>query len=321
LDHFVVRRKRGSPRRAAQDGRRPFESGKAAMALASAAAPVKTAGDQNFQTVVLERSKTVPVLVDFWAPWCGPCKVVGPVLEKLAAEMAGRFELVKVNMDESPLLAQALMIQSIPAVKLIVNGEIRDEFVGAYPEPEVRRFLEHHLPPPAAVEAVKGLGELQAGHPEDAERKFQEILAKEPKNAVALLGMARIHFAKGDHDAAKALAERVNELELDKLPNAKAIARDLASLQGMVFLAEQLKALEGAADTSETGALFRKAAGEALGGAYDQALEDFLAVVKRDRAFRQDAGRKGMLAVFSCLPPDSPLVDDYRAKLSMLLFR
>ena len=222
------------------------------------------------------------------------------------------------------MLAQALMIRSIPAVKLFINGEIRDEFVGAYPEPEVRRFLEHHLPAPAATEAVEGLRMMKGGNPEEAVERFKQVLEKEPTNAPALLGMGHHHVDRGDLAAAKDVVGKINDIELDKLPDAKAINRDLAALQGKIFLLEHQQAAAAGGtdgqDKPELAEAFQRAVGEALQGAYQQALDDFLLVVKKDRKFKADAGRKGMLAVFALLPPDSRLVDDYRAKLSSILF-
>jgi putative thioredoxin len=246
--------------------------------------------------------------------------VIGPVLEKLAAEYEGRVELVKVNMDESPMLAQALMIRSIPAVKLFMNGEIRDEFAGAYPEAEVRRFLEHHLPAVAAQQAVAGLSRMREGNREEAVETFKQVLEKDPTNAPALLGMGHHHADNGDLAAAQEVVRKINGIELDKLPDAKAINRDLAALQGRIYLLEHAQDTGGAAAKPEVVEAFNRAVKAALEGAHQQALEDFLVVVKKDRKFKEDAGRKGMLAVFAMLPPDARLVDDYRAKLSLILF-
>jgi putative thioredoxin len=287
-----------------------------------APAPYFDANDRDFQAKVLERSLTVPVLVDFWAPWCGPCKVIGPVLEKLVTEFGGRFELCKVNMDENPMLAQVLMIQSIPAVKLFVNAEIKDEFVGAYPEPEVRRFLEENLPSASDNAAAHAL-DMRQGSPEDAAKAFQDILAKEPDNAVALVGMGHYHADRGEVEQAKTLVTKVNAIELDRLPDAKKLGRELDALKAKLYLMEPvLAAQNGAAPTEklEQETLFLRACAAVLQGKPAEGLEDFLALVRKDRKFREDGGRKGMLAVFALLPPDSPLIDNYRSKLSSILF-
>ncbi len=300
------------------------------MVLATSANPPPppyfTATDQDFQASVLERSMSVPVLVDFWAPWCGPCKVIGPVLEKLATEWGERFVLAKVNMDENPMLAQALAIRSIPAVKLFVDGQIKDEFIGAYPEPEVRKFLEANLPTFEDNDAVKGLQMMNQGRPDQAAKAFAAVLEKEPDNAVALVGMGHLMVEQGDLAKAQELLRRVKEIDLDRLPDARNLNRELASLQGKLFLMESHQ--EGQAKPPTPGAdpdadllaQFYAACGLALQGKVKDALEGFLAIVKKNRKFKEDGGRKGMLAVFALLPPDSPLTDEYRNRLSSILF-
>ena len=290
---------------------------------AGAQAPYFDANDQDFQAKVLERSLTVPVLVDFWAPWCGPCKVIGPALEKLAGEYAGRFELCKVNMDENPMLAQVLMIQSIPAVKLFMNAEIKDEFVGAYPEPELRRFLDVNLPTSSDTAAVEGIRLRQQGRGEDAAQAFKAVLEREPDNAVALVGMGHHHADHGELDAAKEMVTKVNAIELDRLPDAKKLAREFDALKAKLFLMEPVAlARQGApaGEKPELEAVFLRCCELAMQGKMADALAGFLDIVRKDRKFRQDGGRKGMLAMFSLLPPDSPLIDSYRSQLSSILF-
>jgi putative thioredoxin len=281
-------------------------------------AAVIEAGDQDFEAKVIERSLKVPVLVDFWAPWCGPCKVIGPVLEKLATQWAGRFELVKVNMDESPLLAQALRIQSIPAVKLFINGQIQDEFVGAYPEPEVVRFLEHHLPSAKAQDAAQGLSLWQAGDSAGAMRVFQQVLAKEPKNAAALIGRGHCLLDQGDLAGAREAAATVNEADLEKLPERAQLEKLLTVLRSRVFLTDA--AVPGDAEPHELSVRLSGAAQAALTGQFERALADLLEIVRTQRKFQDDAGRKAMLAVFDLMPPGEPLLATYRQKLSNLLF-
>lgn len=276
------------------------------------------AGDQDFEAKVLERSHQIPVLVDFWAPWCGPCKVIGPVLEKLAKATPGRFELVKVNMDESPMLAQVLRIQSIPAVKLFINGQIQDEFVGAYPEPEVVRFLEHNLPSEQVDDAVMGLRAWQTGDHAGAMRIFQQVLQNEPRNPVALIGMGHCHMDGGNLDAAREAAASVNEVELEKLTDRAQMEKLLSILRSRIFLTEQTQ--PDGSGTGEVADRLRAGAEAALTGQFDRALEDLFKVVTTDRKLGDDAGRKAMLAVFDLLPPDSSLLATYRQKLSNFLF-
>jgi putative thioredoxin len=276
------------------------------------------ATDQDFAQTVVERSYQVPVLVDFWAPWCAPCRTLGPVLEKLAEESDGKFVLAKVNVDENQQLAYALQIRSIPAVKLIIDGKLKDEFMGAYPEPMVREFLEHNLPSPEELEAKEGVGKLKAGDTASAKKMFQETLANDPKNAKALVGLGLILIDEGDLEEAKKLLSQA--VEKDE------IRRELTQLRAKVFLAEHATGEERAwrarlsTDPKDLEARFALACHDARKGRFEPALAAFLDIVKKDRKFKEDAGRKGMVAVFDLLPPDSPLTSTYRGKLSSILF-
>lgn len=285
------------------------------------AAPI-IATDADFQQVVLEGSRTTPMLVDFWAPWCGPCKVIGPLLEKLAAEWGGKFQLVKVNMDENPMIAQAFMIRSIPTVKLLMNGEIRDEFVGAYPEPEIRKFLEKNLPSAPQEGASNGLRLWQEGRRPEAVAVFESVLAADPKNPVALVGMGHHRIEQGDLAGAREVVDQVSEFALDKQIDRAAAEAALSALRARVFLAENAGngAGEKPAGADDLETRFAAACRAAVEEAYEEALEGFLAIVKKDRKFRKDGGRVGMLAVFDLLPKDSPLLATYRNQLSSLLF-
>ena len=282
------------------------------------ASDVVEATDQDFEVKVIEKSHQVPVLVDFWAPWCGPCRVIGPVLEKLASQSSGRFELVKVNMDESPMLAQMLQIQSIPAVKLFIDGTIQDEFMGALPEGEVERFLEHNLLAEAVEDAVLGMRMLEAGDGQGAAQVFRRVLEGEPKNPAALIGMGQALLEEGDLDAAREFVAQVNEVELEGLTERQQMEKMLTSLKARIYLTENAE--PNPAGPVELATTFSQACQAALLGDYEAALEAFLHIVKTERKFNDDGGRKGMVAVFDLLPPNSPLTQTYRQKLSSILF-
>src|SRR4051812_9405902 len=162
--------------------------------------------DSTFQTAVLERSDTVPVVVDLWAEWCGPCRTLGPIIEKVVAETDGKVALVKVDVDSNPAISQAFRVQSIPAVYALRDGQVVDGFVGAYPEAEVRRFVEGLLPTDAESE-VAAL--LSAGD----EVSLRQVLEREPGNEDAIVALAELLVERGDNDEALALLERIPETE------------------------------------------------------------------------------------------------------------
>jgi putative thioredoxin len=275
--------------------------------------------EENFEAEVLERSTEVPVIVDFWAEWCGPCKVLGPVLEKLADEYSGEFILAKVNVDENQGLAGAFGIQGIPAVKLFKDGELASEFTGALPEPMLREFLSKFLPTAADKQAQEGQTLEESGKTDDAKALYQEILAADPNHAKALLGLGRLAMNEGAADAA---------LEyLDKIPIAtderKEADRLIARLNLQSGAAENETALreKAKAEPNNVAARFELAQALAATEKYEEALKEFLAIVKTDRAFQDDSARKAMIQIFEVLGSEDPLTDKYRSELAAALFR
>jgi putative thioredoxin len=248
------------------------------------------------------------VVVDFWAPWCGPCKVLGPLLEKLAAEYAGEFVLAKVNVDENQGLASVFGIQGIPAVKLFKDGDLASEFTGALPEPMVREFLSKFLPSAADKEAE------QAAELED-EGKTAE---SDPNHAKALLGMGRLAMNEGNQDAALSYLDKISEVADERKEADRLIARlklQSGAAQNEGALREKVKS-----DPNNIAARFDLA--QALAGVekYEEALNEFLNIVKADRTFQDDGARKAMIQIFEVLGPDDPLTDKYRSELAKVLF-
>lgn len=276
------------------------------------------AGDADFESAVIERSKQTPIVVDFWAPWCGPCRVLGPLLDRLADEYRGQFLVAKVNVDDNQGLAQALSIQSIPMVLGFRDAQVVAEFVGAQPEPAIREFLQRLLPSPADQLAAAGTKLLAEGKTQQAEAAFRDALAYDTGCEAAALGLARVLAARDEKDEVLALLERILpgplRQEADRLAAAIRIREagggDEAGLRTKIT-----------ADPADLEARMLLAQVLAAAGRHAEALEQYLEIVRRDRSFRDDAARKAMLDVFDLLGSGHELVEQYRSELAKVLFR
>ena len=280
---------------------------------------IHNVGMQNFQQLVLQKSLEKPVLVDFWADWCQPCKTIMPMLAKLADEYGGKFELAKVNADEERELAGHFGIKSLPTMKLFLQGKIVDERVGAVPESEVRAMLDQHIVSETDKYLQAAMMAFQQGHPEQALEILNQALAGDPENADLKVAIAQIVYTQGDKDSAVKLLDSLDD-EGSKLDGA-------ISLRAQIKLEEQLADLPPldeierrlAQDPGDCQALLFKSRHLTARGDYDNAMECLLEIMRRDRGFDDDAGRKGLLELFDMLGGEHPSVQKYRRKLFTLL--
>lgn len=278
----------------------------------------------DFEAKVLAVSHDVPVVVDFWAPWCQPCRILKPILEKLAAEYAGKFILAKINSDENQELAQRYGVRGIPAVKAFVDGQMVDEFTGALPEAQIREFLGRLIPSPAEPLRREALALAAAGDNAGARRKLAEAINLDPASDTAYLDFIQLSLDAGDADA---LAE-AREL-LDVVADRARDQDRVASLRARLQLASGGSGADTAAlrarldaDPDDHDARLQLANALALQQDYRAALETLLDLVRRDRKWNDEAGRKGMLNLFTLLaaqPQYDDLVREFRIALARTL--
>jgi len=269
---------------------------------------------ETFETDVIARSRELPVVVDFWAEWCAPCRMLGPILEKLATEYAGRFVLVRADSDRLPEAAMSFGVQSIPAVFGVMDGQIVDAFTGALPEPQIRQWLDRILLSDCLAQA----GRLETSDPKQAETKYREVLEAAPNESAASIGLTRVLLAQDREDEARDIIRQLEgrgflEPEAEKV-KAHLQLRDSSNID--------VDSRREAAEANPDNLQAQLELGEALAGnaRYQEALDVFLALVERDRHGVGESARKMMIDVFRVLPDDSDLVSEYRRKLSTVLY-
>jgi putative thioredoxin len=285
---------------------------------------VKDGTDQSFVEDVIEPSKEVPVLVDFWAPWCGPCRQLGPAIERAVHAADGAVKLVKINIDENPGIAGQLRIQSIPAVIAFKDGQPLDGFMGALPESQINEFIKR-ISGQVSGEEIEALIEraenaLGTGDLGGAAQDFATALQMDPERPEAIAGLARIHLAGGDAAQAKAI--------LDSAPEAKKSHPAIAAVRASMELAGEV---EGARDLAEAEAQaakiksdpaiqFELARARLASGDMGGASEALIASIDVDKDWNDAAARQLLLRVFDAAGPDSEIAKTGRRQLSSILF-
>jgi len=303
----------------------------ASYGVAPAAAPgghIKDTTTATFARDVIEESRRQPVLVDFWAPWCGPCKQLTPVIEKVVNEAAGRVKLVKMNIDDHPSIAGQLGIQSIPAVIAFVDGRPADGFMGAVPESQVRQFIDRLAGPGGAGDDAEQIaaileeaGKLLAdGEINGAAELFGAVLQADPENAKALAGMAECMIAAGQNQRAREALTDLPET-LAKEPGIQAVLKRLDQIDEARKLGDPV-ALEHelAINPDDHAARIKLAKIRNVEGKREEAANHLLTVMRRDRSFDDDGARRQLLEFFEVWGPKDPAMVAARRRLSSILF-
>ena len=274
----------------------------------------------SFERDVIEASMEVPVLLDFWAPWCEPCKSLGPLLEKLEREYGGRFRLVNVNSDTNPELVSSFNLKSVPHSVAFVDGNAVAQFMGAQPEAFVRAFLDRLIPNPSAIEHRAAREALAIGHVDLAEDYLRNAIALDPSNDAARLDIASLLLDRGEVQPARmhygALSSTARQQAHYAAVSARLEAAELAETlppAGLLARRVRLNAndLSARMDLADLHIARRE---------FPQALEQLLEIVRRNPHFRDDGARLRMLSVFEMAAADPDLVTDFRSRLSSLLF-
>lgn len=264
----------------------------------------------NFQKDVIEQSHKIPVLVDFWAEWCGPCKILGPVLERLAQKYKDRWQLVKLNTEKYPQIAARYGIRSIPNVKLFVDGKVVNEFVGALPEAAVEQWLKKALPSKFRDKLVEAERLFSNGKMKQAQKILQEVVSAEPDNDRALALLAKINVFD-DSDAAAQYAERIQ-------PGSPHF--ELAeSVQAFAKLFEYLDN-PGSLPDGGFKDRYLEAIKDLRAQKFEAALQGFIEVLENDRSYDDDGSRKACIAIFKYLGEDHPVTRKYRSVFSSALY-
>jgi putative thioredoxin len=275
---------------------------------------------ENFQEKVLDASYRAPVIVDFWAEWCDPCKVLGPLLETVIASYKGAVALARADIDRNPQLAAQFGIRSVPTVKIFMNGEVADEFTGLLPERDIRAIIDALAGDEIEKLLEKAFQLAEGDRLDEAESVYTAVLERCPGHSGAQIGLARVKIVKGEDDAARALLGAIEESD-----ERYGEARALLGLFEFVTICERnggFDACRKAAEDSpgDLEARYNLGCCYAAGDSYRDAFEAFLAIVKKDRGFGEGKAQKAMLTLFSALGSAHELTGEFRKNLAMELF-
>ncbi len=304
-----------------------FGAAPAGSAPAAAGDLIKDTTTANFARDVMDESRNQPVLVDFWAPWCGPCKQLTPIIEKAVKEAGGRVKLVKMNIDDHPSVAGQLGIQSIPAVVAFVNGRPADGFMGALPESQVKAFIDKVAGPAGADQAAEIAAVIEeastllaAGDIDGAAQLYAAVLQADPDNTQAIAGLAECMIGANQHQRARELLTQMPE-ELAKAPEVQALLKRLDQIDEARKLGDPV-ALEHtlSLNPDDHEARMKLAKIRNVEGRREEAAEHLLLIMKRDRTFEDDGARKQLLQFFEVWGPKDPATIMARRKLSSILF-
>ena len=286
---------------------------------------IKDVTEATFMAEVVERSMEVPVIVDFWAPWCGPCKTLGPMLEAELAKAKGRVVMAKINVDQNQMIAGQLQVQSIPTVYAFFKGQPVDAFQGALPQSQIKQFVDKLL---ALSGDDGGLGEaleaaetmLAEGVFDDAAETFEAIIGEEPENAEAWGGLIRSQMAGGKADEAAALLEKVPAAITGAAPVEAARAQlALARQAANAGPVDELRAKVDA-DPADQQARFDYATALHAGGQVEEAVDQLLEAFRRDREWNDGAAKAQLFTIFDALTATDPIAQKGRRKLSSLIY-
>jgi len=264
----------------------------------------------NFEKDVIEQSRHIPVLVDFWAEWCGPCKVLGPVLERVAEKNKERFRLVKINTEQHPQVAMQYRVQGIPNVKLFVDGQVVDEFTGALPEHAVEQWLDKTLPSPNSEDLTRAEQFLAAGNEQEAGKILRGVIEKEPGNARARLMLADMLLFKDPEATAKLL------YRFDFPPELMEKGQSLKDLSDLLQKVNEPESLPDEAGKD----VYIQGLQAVKEGEFEKALQSFINVIRENRYYDDDGARKACVALFKYLGEDKQLTREYRTRFSRSLY-